>query len=175
MTPTTIDLTEPGPVPPTTVTVREPDAAPVTSVEIRVGEVIESFAGETTSEGTMLTLEETILFDFDSAELRDGADGALDDLVEVLEYYDAAPVEIGGHTDGLGSDEYNDQLSLERAEAVVQGLVDRGVPASRLTAQGYGSRQPVAEEELGDGSDDPDGRAANRRVEVLIVGVEPPS
>ncbi len=156
-----------APVPVSEVTV-EPIDAPQSSAEIRVGEIIVEFDGEVTDEGTVLTLEEPILFDFDSAQLKAGSREALDDVAEVLAFFEGAPVQVVGHTDDQGSREYNVGLSQDRADAVVAGLRERGIPAERLSAEGRAFDEPVAS------NDSEDGRAQNRRVEVLIVGVTPP-
>jgi outer membrane protein OmpA-like peptidoglycan-associated protein len=72
-------------------------------------------------------------------------------------------VEIGGHTDNVGSDESNLQLSDSRAKSVVEYLVSKGIDASRLTYKGYGETQPIADNE----SDE--GRAKNRRTEFRVI------
>lgn len=154
-------------VPVSVVTV-EPIDAPRSSAEIRVGEIIVEFDGQVTDEGTVLTLEEPILFDFDSATLRGGSREALDDVAEVIAFYEGAPVQVIGHTDDQGSREYNLELSQDRADAVVAGLRERGIGADRLSAEGRAFDEPIAD----NGSEE--GRAQNRRVEVLIVGVTPP-
>jgi outer membrane protein OmpA-like peptidoglycan-associated protein len=147
----------------------EPIDAPRSVVDIRVAEIIIEFDGEVTDEGTLLTLEEPILFDFDSDRLKGEAREALDDIAEVLAYYPDAPVQVLGHTDDQGSADYNLGLSQRRADAVTQALTERGIPADRLSAEGRGLAEPVAS------NDDEEGRAQNRRVEVLIEGVEPPA
>lgn len=153
--------------PVSTITTRPVDA-PASDVEIRVGEIIVEFDGEVTDEGTVLTLEEPILFDFDSAELKSSAAGPLDDITEVLEFYGDAPIEVVGHTDDQGSAEYNLDLSQRRADAVLDALRERGIDAARMSSEGRGFDDPVTS------NDTEEGRARNRRVEVLIVGVEPP-
>lgn len=153
---------------PRSTTTQQDLDAPASSAEIRVAEIIVEFDGQVTDEGTVLTLEEPILFDFDSATLRSGAGEALDDIAEVLAYYDGAPVEIVGHTDDVGSRDYNLQLSQDRAAAVEDALVDRDIDPARLSSEGRAFDEPVAS------NDTDEGRATNRRVEVLVVGVEPP-
>ncbi|MBS3939352.1 MAG: OmpA family protein [Actinobacteria bacterium] len=153
--------------PVSTVTTRPVDA-PASDVEIRVAEIIVEFDGEVTDQGTVLTLEEPILFDFDSADLKSSAAGPLDDIAEVLAFYGDAPVEIVGHTDDQGSADYNLDLSRRRAAAVFDALRERGIDEARMSSEGRGFDDPVTS------NDTEEGRAQNRRVEVLIVGVEPP-
>jgi len=105
-------------------------------------------------------------FAFDSAELRPEAEAKLDEVVITMQENPQLALRIEGHTDSKGSDAYNMRLSRERAQSVKQYLVDNGVAAERLTAKGYGESQPVAPNTEPDGSDNPEGRAENRRVEI---------
>jgi outer membrane protein OmpA-like peptidoglycan-associated protein len=75
---------------------------------------------------------------------------------------------IEGHTDGKGTDGYNQCLSERRAAAVRIALVNRGLPGERLITHGFGKSRPIAPNQYDDGSDDPVGRQKNRRVEVVI-------
>lgn len=84
-------------------------------------------------------------------------------------------MEIGSHTDGLGTNEYNDALSQRRAESVVNYLTLKGIPQTRLTAKGYGKRVELAPNFNADGTDNPDGRAINRRTEFKVTGLIPGS
>jgi OOP family OmpA-OmpF porin len=81
-------------------------------------------------------------------------------------------VRVDGHTDSVGSTAANQQLSDRRARSVVEYLVAVGVDAGRLHPRGFGEAWPIAPNANPDGSDDPDGRARNRRVEVVIEGVD---
>jgi outer membrane protein OmpA-like peptidoglycan-associated protein len=137
--------------------------------EVRVGEILSDYDGRETDEGTQLTVPSHVLFDFDEDQLRPDARDALDEVVEVLEYYDDAPVDIVGHTDSQGAADYNQGLSERRARSVAAYLVDTGIPDGRLTVSGRGEEEPVAS------NDTEDGRQANRRVEILIRGVAPPA
>lgn len=114
-----------------------------------------------TDVGTVVTLK-NVFFDFDKTELKPESFVELDKLVSYLQQ-NSLRIEIGGHTDNQGSDEYNDRLSENRAKAVYDYLVQKGIPANRLQYKGYGMRVPVA-----DNSTD-EGRAANRRTEFKII------
>ena len=79
-------------------------------------------------------------------------------------------VEIGSHTDNKGGDRYNLRLSQKRAESVVNYLVQNGIDPNRLRAKGYGEMHPIAPNTNEDGSDNPEGRAKNRRTEFRVIG-----
>ncbi len=114
-----------------------------------------------TDVGTVVTLK-NVFFDFDKTELKPESFVELDRLVSYLQR-NMVRIEIGGHTDDQGSDEYNDRLSENRAKSVYDYLIQKGIPADRLTYKGYGKRKPVAD----NGTDE--GRAANRRTEFKII------
>ena len=104
-----------------------------------------------------------IHFDFDKATLKPEAKTVLNEAAALLSKHDRVVVEIAGHTDSRGSEEYNQGLSERRANAVRDYLEGKGVKATRLTAKGYGESMPVA-------SNDTDaGRAENRRVEMIVL------
>jgi outer membrane protein OmpA-like peptidoglycan-associated protein len=107
------------------------------------------------------------LFDFDRAEVRWEAAPTLDEIAARLAAVKYAAM-IEGHTDGKGSDAYNQTLSERRAIAIRATLVARGLSTARLNIRGYGKTRPVADNEMPDGSDNPDGRQKNRRVEVVL-------
>jgi outer membrane protein OmpA-like peptidoglycan-associated protein len=120
---------------------------------------------------TVYNLQSDILFDFDRADLRPGATRTLRQVADSLKRRHAGAVLlIEGHTDSKGSDEYNLKLSLRRAETVRRWLAQQGkIPADRLQVRGYGETRPVAPNARPDGSDDPQGRQRNRRVEITVV------
>ncbi len=107
------------------------------------------------------------LFDFDQALLRPDAVQTLSSVGPMLKEQGDHPVTVEGHTDAKGSDDYNERLSLRRAASVRDWLVAEGYVRS-AAVRGLGEARPVAANEHGDGSDDPEGRQRNRRVEILI-------
>ncbi|RZI95758.1 MAG: OmpA family protein [Variovorax sp.] len=128
-------------------------------------------ARQTTEQAIVIDLPADVLFDFDKAVLRPDARTSLEQAASVLESYPEAPVEIHGHTDGKGTDAYNDALSTRRAEAVAARL-QAAAKGRSLAVTGHGKRQPVVPNAHADGSDDPEGRQRNRRVEIII---QPPT
>lgn len=103
-------------------------------------------------------------FDYDKSRLTANARTVLDFVAEALNAAPSLSVEVGGHTDARGGDNYNQQLSERRAVTVRQYLVGKGIDAGRLTSAGYGESRPVADNETDAG------RELNRRVELKITG-----
>ncbi|MBW4696413.1 MAG: photosystem I core protein PsaB [Aphanocapsa lilacina HA4352-LM1] len=140
---------------------------PAISAEQAKG-VLSEFKAKPVPGGVMLLLPENIVFDFDKSNVKLDADPALNRVAGVIQFYGSEPVEILGHTDSLGEDAYNQKLSEDRANAVKAFFEKKGIEADRLTAKGYGETKPVAPNAKPDGSDNPEGRQQNRRVEILI-------
>ena len=108
-------------------------------------------------------------FDYDKSTLRPDAVSILGEAAEILKRYPDLRVEVAGHTDSKGTDAYNQKLSERRATAVYDYLTAQGVAASRLTGPvGYGESRPIAPNTNADGSDNPEGRAKNRRTELNV-------
>lgn len=105
-----------------------------------------------------------IFFDYGKSTLRTESNTELDRLVKLMKDVPSLKIEISGHTDNTGSATFNETLSQDRAQAVVTYLTTKGIPASRMTAKGYGSSRPVAT------NNTDDGRQQNRRTEFEIVG-----
>ena len=121
---------------------------------------------ERVGEGIKITFASGILFASNSSTLTSAATGNIDELATTLQKYADTNVTIDGHTDASGSDAINQPLSQRRAQAVANELTAKGVDTSRITATGYGSSQPVADNTTAAG------KAANRRVEVAIFANE---
>lgn len=118
-------------------------------------------------EGDNITLNMpgSVTFAFDKAEVQSRFYPVLDNVAGTLQQYNQTIIEVAGHTDSVGSDAYNQQLSQQRAEAVASYLNSRGVMRDRMITVGAGESHPVA-------SNDTDtGRAENRRVEITLVPV----
>ena len=103
-------------------------------------------------------------FDFDKAVLKPAGKASLDDLVSKLKDINLEVIIAVGHTDSVGTDAYNQKLSVRRAEAVKAYLQSKGVEANRVYTEGKGEKQPVADNKTAAG------RAKNRRVEIEVVG-----
>lgn len=122
---------------------------------------------ERVGEGILVTFDSGILFDFDSSQLRPEARANLADLAEVLgERREDYELMIAGHTDSVGSDDYNQSLSERRAQAASDYLTGQGIPPSRMSLVGLGESEPVTTNETAAG------RQQNRRVEVAIYASE---
>jgi OOP family OmpA-OmpF porin len=108
-------------------------------------------------------------FDFDKSKIRPDGIAILNEAIEVLKKYPQLRVEVAGHTDSIGSDAYNQKLSEHRAKAVYEYLTSNGVDAGRLVGPvGYGKSRPIAPNTNPDGTDNPEGRAQNRRTELNV-------
>lgn len=114
-----------------------------------------------TERGLLVTLGD-VLFQTGKAELLPTAHPRMDKLAEFLKQFPDKSLLIEGYTDSVGSDSYNQELSMRRAEAVKAALMQRGVDPVRMGVRGYGEAFPVAS------NDSPEGRALNRRVEVVV-------
>ena len=112
--------------------------------------------------GTTVRLN-NIFFDFDKTTLKEESFVELDKVVEFLDNNSSVEIEIAGHTDSKGSDDYNLNLSQGRAQAVVDYIISHGIDSYRLVAKGYGETVPL------ESNDTDEGRAVNRRVEFTVL------
>ena len=111
-----------------------------------------------------VTLAADVLFDFDKSILKSEGKNKLDDLATKVKAINLEVVIAIGHTDSIGSDAYNQKLSVRRAESVKAYLVSKGVEPNRIYTEGKGEKQPVASNKT------KDGRQKNRRVEIEVIG-----
>jgi outer membrane protein OmpA-like peptidoglycan-associated protein len=114
-----------------------------------------------------------IYFEYDKADINPEAARELDKLVQLLNDNPEIKIEMGSHTDSIASDAYNIDLSQRRAQSTVNYLIRKGIPSERLVAKGYGETKPIARNTNADGSDNPVGRAKNRRTEFKILEIGP--
>ncbi len=117
---------------------------------------------ERVGEGIIITFDSGLLFPVNEATLQPAARANLDNLARILAKYDDTNVMVNGHTDATGSNEYNQMLSVRRAETVTETLVAMSIARQRLIINGFGETQPIAT------NDTEAGRAQNRRVEIAI-------
>jgi OOP family OmpA-OmpF porin len=113
---------------------------------------------------TKVTYAADAFFDFDKAVLKPEGKAKLDDLVGKVKGINLEVIIAVGHTDAVGTDGYNQSLSVKRSEAVKAYLVSKGIEKNRVYTEGKGEKQPVADNKT------TEGRAKNRRVEIEVVG-----
>lgn len=127
-----------------------------------IEEDLEGAKVERVGEGIKITFDSGILFDVNSYTLRDVSKDNIAKLSEILQKYDDTNIMVAGHTDNTGTEEYNQELSEQRAMSVAEFAAFTGVEASRMTIVGYGEQQPIADNSTAEG------RQQNRRVEIAI-------
>lgn len=106
------------------------------------------------------TFRSEVMFDFDSATLKPGGQAEIARIAAVLNKYPQTMLQVEGHTDSVGAEDYNQRLSEKRANAVKTALIQQGVYEQRITAIGYGESQPISSD-----------NAANRRVNIVITPI----
>ena len=111
-----------------------------------------------------VTFAADVLFDFDKATIKPEGRSKLDDLADKVRGINLEVVIAIGHADSIGSDAYNQKLSVRRAEAVKAYMVSKGIETNRVYTEGKGEKQPVASNRTADG------RAKNRRTEIEVIG-----
>jgi outer membrane protein OmpA-like peptidoglycan-associated protein len=116
-----------------------------------------------TEEGIITTLKNNVLFDTDSSALKPQAMDQLSQLSDILKKYPEDRIVVAGHTDSRGGADYNERLSLQRAQAVKLQLISSGLPSESIEALGQGESQPIAPNATSEGM------AKNRRVELHIT------
>ena len=111
-----------------------------------------------------ITFAADVFFDFDKSIIKPEGRSKLDDLANKIRGINLEVIIAIGHTDSVGSDAYNQRLSVRRAEAVKAYLVSKGIEANRVYTEGKGEKQPIADNKTADG------RAKNRRTEIEVIG-----
>ena len=113
-----------------------------------------------------------ILYDFNKATLRPESEVVLNELVTIMNDNPKIVIELGSHTDSIGSEKYNLKLSQARAQSCVDYIISKGINDKRILAKGYGKSKPIAPNSLPNGKDNPDGRQLNRRTEFTVLKTE---
>jgi len=121
-----------------------------------------NFTVNETDQGIKIDLK-NILFDFDSYTLKDEAKQTLDAIYEILKEHPDREIQISGHTDNIGKEDYNLELSEKRAKVVAEYLLQKGLKEDQISYKGYGSSKPIVP------NDSVENQAKNRRVEILIL------
>lgn len=134
-------------------------------------DTVQTVSGKDTSTAIKTIISfNNFLFDFNKSKLRKEFLPELDKAVAILKNdHPDVKFEIAGHTDSKGNDSYNMNLSKRRANEVLRYFVSKGISRKRMNVVGYGETKPIAANEKEDGSDNPEGRAKNRRTEIVIV------
>ncbi|HEY4470877.1 MAG TPA: OmpA family protein [Stellaceae bacterium] len=137
---------------------------------VEMGGKVQALNVKETATEIRIELAADVLFDFDKADIRQDAASALHQVADIIrDKGKGRAVRIEGHTDAKGSDAYNQKLSDRRAQSVQQWLAQKEALKGRMATQGFGAKKPVAPNNKPDGSDDPEGRQKNRRVEIVLA------
>ncbi|OEU53018.1 MAG: hypothetical protein BA861_11065 [Desulfobacterales bacterium S3730MH5] len=130
---------------------------------------IKDLGAKETEAEIQIELSGDVLFDFDKWDIRSDAEAMLKKVGDIVNAYKSPQVIIAGHTDSKGSEAYNQRLSEKRAESVKKWLSENaGISVDTMETIGYGEMRPMAPNANSDGSDNPEGRQRNRRVEIVI-------
>jgi len=130
---------------------------------------LQDLGARETDTGYQIELSGDVLFDFNKWDIREDAEETLQKVAEIILGFKSSRVEITGHTDSKGSEEYNLMLSKKRADSVKNWMVKKAkIPPEIIETKGCGETKPAVENTLPDGSDNPEGRQKNRRVEFYI-------
>jgi outer membrane protein OmpA-like peptidoglycan-associated protein len=134
-----------------------------------IGGVVQDIEIKETPTEVRVDMAADVLFDFDKADLLPKADETLQKAADFIrDRAKGGAVRIEGHTDAKGNDAYNQKLSERRAASVKNWFAAHGLSNMKFSTEGFGAKKPVAPNTKPDGSDDPDGRQKNRRVELVI-------
>jgi OOP family OmpA-OmpF porin len=143
---------------------RNSNWTPATAAPGCDGAIAKKAAAKPAAAAAKVTYSADALFDFDKSVLKPAAKTSLDNLSGQIKSLALEVVIATGHTDSVGTDAYNQKLSVRRADAVKKHLVSKGIAANRIQIEGKGESQPVADNKTDDG------RAKNRRVQIEVIG-----
>jgi OOP family OmpA-OmpF porin len=143
---------------------RNSNWTPATAAPGCDGAIAKKAAAKPAAAAAKVTYSADALFDFDKSVLKPAAKTSLDNLSGQIKSLALEVVIATGHTDSVGTDAYNQKLSVRRADAVKKYLVSKGIAANRIQIEGKGESQPVADNKTDDG------RAKNRRVQIEVIG-----
>lgn len=147
----------------------EGGGSPVAGAVVGLEAALKELKAAVTDAEIRIDLSADVLFDFDKADIKKDAERSLQNLATVFNANAGAKATIEGHTDGKGTDAYNQTLSEQRAASVKQWLVANAkVNGANVATRGWGKSKPVAQNVKPDGSDNREGRAKNRRVEIVV-------
>ena len=134
-----------------------------------IGGVVQDLEIKETPFEVRVEMAADVLFDFDKADLLPKADETLQKAADFIrDRAKSGVVRIEGHTDAKGNDAYNQKLSERRATSVKKWFAGHGLSGVKFSTEGFGAKKPIAPNTKPDGSDDPEGRQKNRRVEIVI-------
>ena len=137
--------------------------------ELDLEKARQEFQAQQSGRSLSMNLSGDVLFDYDKAALKPAAEEALKKVAVVLSQFPESKVTVEGYTDSKGTKSINMQLSRDRAQAVKDWLVKNGgVLAANISTKGFGEQYPVAQNTNADGTDNPLGRALNRRVSIIV-------
>lgn len=141
----------------------------VTEASASQDEAIEGLVVTESEKEITIDLSSDILFDFNKSSIRSDASRALAAAEKILSKHPNTAINLEGHTDSVGSDQYNRDLSMKRASSVREWFIENSdIPARRFKLFGLGESRPVSPNANPDGSDNPDGRQKNRRVTIVV-------
>ncbi len=134
-----------------------------------MGGKVQSLEVKESATEVRIDLAADVLFDFDKADILPKAQSTLKQAADIVREKAKGTVRLEGHTDAIGSDAHNQKLSEQRAQSVKSWFIEKeGLRNMSFATKGYGASRPVAPNKKPDGSDDPEGRQKNRRVEIVI-------
>ena len=146
------------------------ESASISGSSVGITKTLRDLGAKQVGKEIHITLSGDVLFDFDKRDIKEEAEATLLKLAQGIKETNKKHVLIEGHTDSKGSDSYNLELSQKRADSVRDWFVAKGgFTGVQFQTKGYGESKPITQNTNPDGSDNPEGRAQNRRVEIKIL------